>query len=149
MNNIKVFSFKGRLNRKPYIIFSIALTILTFFVFLLFEEAKEKFIIMKESDFIGKLSENDGNIFLLLFLLMIVLIILVFIGDITLAVRRLHDLNLSGWWYLPIAILNISSDSVILNLIEFVFYIFLIFKRGTVGENKYGADPLSNEGGIT
>lgn len=143
MSNVKIFSFQGRLNRKPYIILSFALITMTFFILLLFEKAKEEFVIMKESDYIGKLSESDGSIFLLVFILIIALIILIFIGDLTLSVRRLHDLNLSGWWYLPIAVLNILPDIFILNLIELCFYIFLVFKRGTVGENRYGADPLS------
>ena len=143
MSNVKIFSFQGRLNRKPYIILSFALITMTFFILLLFEKAKEEFVIMKESDYIGKLSESDGSIFLLVFILIIALIILIFIGDLTLSVRRPHDLNLSGWWYLPIAVLNILPDIFILNLIELCFYIFLVFKRGTVGENRYGADPLS------
>ena len=142
MGDLKVFTTQGRLNRMPYNIFSFALMAVSFFILMLFEQVKEKFVIMKESDFISKVSESDVDILLLVVLLIILILILTFIGDVTLSIRRLHDLNLSGWWYMLIFILSLSK-STILNLIALGFYIYLIFKRGTVGENKYGTDPLS------
>ena len=143
MGDLKVFTIQGRLNRKPYIILSFALTVTLLFILMLFEQAKEKFIIMNESDFISKVSESDIDIILLVVLLIIALVVLIFIGNVTLSIRRLHDLNLSGWWYMLILILTNLSNSTILDLIALGFYIYLIFKRGTAGENKYGADPLS------
>ena len=56
------------------------------------------------------------------------------IGNIMLSLRRLHDLNKSGWFLL-------------IWLIPFVNIIFLLYiwlAPGTVGYNKYGADPLEN-----
>lgn len=48
-------------------------------------------------------------------------------------VRRLHDLNKSGWWLL-------------ISLIPIIGVIILIFwfvQQGTRGQNRYGADPLN------
>tara|TARA_Y100000814_G_C12123803_1_gene331583 strand:+ start:173 stop:559 length:387 start_codon:yes stop_codon:yes gene_type:complete len=45
-------------------------------------------------------------------------------------IRRLHDINRSGWWTL----LNITP------LTGFILFVLFMFD-GTVGENKYGPDP--------
>ena len=45
--------------------------------------------------------------------------------------KRLHDMNLSGWGvifgFIP--------------LVNIIYYLFLIFNDGTVGPNMYGEDP--------
>lgn len=50
---------------------------------------------------------------------------------ISLAVRRLHDIEKSGWWYLLNCIPCIGS------IILIVFFC----KEGTAGSNRYGDDP--------
>ena len=50
------------------------------------------------------------------------------------SVRRLHDRNLRGWWLL----LNPTGIGAIVMIIFFCM-------RGTVGENRFGEDPLANE----
>ena len=57
------------------------------------------------------------------------------IGGIMLSIRRLHDLNKSGWFLL-------LSLVPLINII-FAFYMWLA--PGTNGRNNYGADPLANE----
>ena len=57
------------------------------------------------------------------------------VGGIMLGIRRLHDLNKSGWFLL-------------LGLVPFVNIIFVLYlwlAPGTVGWNRYGADPLSED----
>jgi uncharacterized membrane protein YhaH (DUF805 family) len=51
------------------------------------------------------------------------------------AVRRLHDLGWSGWWYLAQLIPVVGG---VVALVMFVGFLM----RGTVGSNKYGPDPL-------
>lgn len=51
---------------------------------------------------------------------------------ISLTVRRFHDLNRSGWFIF-------LSGLPLINL--FVFF-FIYFWHGTVGDNKYGKQPL-------
>ena len=50
---------------------------------------------------------------------------------ISLTVRRLHDIEKSGWWYLLNCIPCIGS------IILIVFFC----KEGTAGSNRYGDDP--------
>ena len=57
------------------------------------------------------------------------------IGGIMLSIRRLHDLNKSGWFLL-------LSLVPLINII-FAFYMWLA--PGTNGRNNYGEDPLANE----
>ena len=55
------------------------------------------------------------------------------IGGIMLTIRRLHDLDRSGWF-------------ILLALVPFVnilFAIYIWFFKGTDGYNRYGADPLT------
>ena len=55
--------------------------------------------------------------------------------NISFDVRRLHDIDFSGWW-------------VLLNFIPFVslgFFFILAIKKGTHGPNSFGKDPLQQE----
>ena len=54
------------------------------------------------------------------------------IGNLMLNIRRCHDLNMNGAFALL----------CVLPLINVLFTLYLVFAKGTVGWNKYGADPL-------
>ena len=51
---------------------------------------------------------------------------------ISVTIRRLHDLDMSGWWaclyFLPLGL-------------GFVFMCFICAKKGTPGPNRFGNDP--------
>ena len=53
---------------------------------------------------------------------------------ISVSVRRLHDVDRSGWWYLLVLIPLIGPLILIV-----AFYI----SRGTPGPNRFGEDPLA------
>jgi len=59
-----------------------------------------------------------------------------FLPSLAMAVRRLHDVDRSGWWYL---IILIPLIGLIVLLVWFV-------TRGTVGPNRFGPDPLGGGG---
>ena len=55
-----------------------------------------------------------------------------FLPGLAVAIRRLHDLDRSGWWLL-------------LGLVVIIGWIVLIVwyvKEGTRGENRFGAEPI-------
>lgn len=58
--------------------------------------------------------------------------LLLVIPGLAVAVRRLHDIGKSGWWYL------VGLLPVIGGLILLVWFV----RRGDVGSNAYGQDPL-------
>lgn len=55
----------------------------------------------------------------------------VFLPGLAVAIRRLHDLDRSGWWTL----LVLTGIGAILLIIWFCM-------RGTAGKNRFGPDPL-------
>lgn len=57
----------------------------------------------------------------------------VLIPGIAVAVRRLHDTDRSGWWYLLILI----------PIVGFIVLIIWFCSRGTGDANRFGADPLA------
>ncbi len=48
-------------------------------------------------------------------------------------IRRLHDINRSGWWYL----------FTFIPLIGWITSLVFLSKKGTAGDNRFGADPLA------
>lgn len=57
----------------------------------------------------------------------------VLLPSISVGVRRLHDIDKSGWWIL----INLIP---IIGLIVFIFW---AVTKGTAGDNRFGADPLA------
>ena len=56
------------------------------------------------------------------------------IPNIAIAIRRLHDRDYSGWWYLLVFIPLIGW------LILFIWFCL----KGTDGPNRFGPDPLAD-----
>ena len=70
----------------------------------------------------------------------LVVLLAAFPARISLVIRRLHDANLSGWF----ALYNlIAFIPVIGEILLFIIEIIIGLLPGTVGENKFGADPLA------
>ncbi|WP_199555627.1 DUF805 domain-containing protein [Sandaracinobacteroides hominis] len=67
--------------------------------------------------------------------LVLIGLVAIFLPMLSAAIRRLHDTDRSGWWYL-IGLVPIVGGIVLL--------IFLILK-GTEGANRFGPDPLGSD----
>ena len=52
---------------------------------------------------------------------------------IAISVRRMHDIDKSGWWVL--------ID--LIPLVGFIIYLVWACQKGTTGDNRFGADPLA------
>ncbi|HBK18463.1 MAG TPA: DUF805 domain-containing protein [Gammaproteobacteria bacterium] len=65
----------------------------------------------------------------------ILLQIFLMIAGTALAVRRLHDLDRSGWWLL-----------IILTIIGSFLLLYWYCCKGDEGENRFGPDPLAGDG---
>ncbi|MBA1347154.1 MULTISPECIES: DUF805 domain-containing protein [Rhizobium] len=66
----------------------------------------------------------------------------IFLPLTSLQVRRFHDRNISGWWYLA---LFIGSFVPYVVLVTAPVTIVISVLPGTEGPNKFGADPLRPE----
>ncbi|WP_446470015.1 DUF805 domain-containing protein [Xenorhabdus stockiae] len=70
------------------------------------------------------LGETIGSILVVLYAL------ITFIPSLAVTVRRLHDTDRSGWWFLLVFV-------PIGGIVVFIFTLL----EGTEGSNEYGADP--------
>ena len=69
----------------------------------------------------------------LMFIILVIGCLAVLIPSLAVAVRRLHDTNASGWWYLLAFIPYIGG---------FIMLVWFCLP-GTKGENRFGPDPLN------
>ncbi|MCB1651695.1 MAG: DUF805 domain-containing protein [Alphaproteobacteria bacterium] len=54
------------------------------------------------------------------------------VPSISVTIRRLHDVNKSGWWQL-----------IALTIIGIIPLFYWMIKKGDAGENRFGEDPMS------
>jgi len=117
INNLlfrNLFTFKGKASRKEYVS-RIIFIMLLFFINALIDEY---------------INKNKSWFFLVLGCCCLFLIYISIFQYFPLAVRRLHDLNASGWF-------------VLISFIPFgqLLILWLMFKKGTDGVNDYGEPP--------
>ena len=139
------FSFKGRLNRKPFLMRLMMLGAISIFFVLIVINAEPH---LKEDPAHFATNVRKSLVFWVYYIPLI-------IASISLGVRRLHDLNLSGWWMLLgsgalLSTVNTGNTAIdlaaaILFYIAQLFNLFLIFFRGTKGPNRFGEDPVPAE----
>ena len=124
----KLLSFEGRLNRKPYVLRLLAVSVINS-------------IIMEMVTFIlglivAVIAESSSELGMLLTVLLYVVTFVLCIPAVvigsSLAIRRCHDNDWSGWLYLLCFV----------PLVNIIFGTVLLFKPGTPGPNRFGPDPL-------
>ena len=59
------------------------------------------------------------------------LFLFIFISQMSLTARRLHDINMSGWWQLALPI----------PFLGLLLWLYWTLKQGDEGENRFGPDP--------
>ncbi len=62
----------------------------------------------------------------------------VFIPSIAVTVRRFHDRDMSGWWYLGLSLAGIIP---FVGFLASIAFLVLMFLPGTQGSNRFGPDP--------
>ena len=113
------FDFSGRARRKEYWFFTLYHTLLLFTGELL-------------AGFLAKENSPLAMVFTVIFFLYILASI---IPTIAVSVRRLHDIDKSGWW-LFIGLIPIVGA---------IWSLILMCTDGTSGPNQYGPDPKATE----
>lgn len=109
-----IFTFSGRRNRKSYLFYTLAVTAIT----------------LVAAFVIGFLSAATGGLGIIL----AVLLLPVIVSSWAVGSQRCRDFGWTGW-------------AILLTMIPYlglVFVVILLVVPGTVGENRYGPDPLGN-----
>lgn len=86
----------------------------------------------------------------------------IIIPEITVSIRRLHDVNYSGWLIIALPLFFIIAlvftycigvgIGMVIGMLGMIYYlalsILMIFYKGDVGENQFGNDPLIKNNNI-
>ncbi len=79
-----------------------------------------------------------GAILPILGLIVAILLVVAFLGllipGIAVSIRRLHDLDKSGWWLLI----------GLIPLVGLIVLLYFFCSKGTDGDNRFGPDPKGN-----
>lgn len=116
-----MISFKGRLNRKAFLIQSIIVGLIQFLNVIVISFVQKSLA-----------ASTDTSLSLLslpISLVSIAISICVAIFSISISIKRWHDLGKSGWWTL----------TNLIPLINIFVWIYLIFKKGNTGSNQFGS----------
>lgn len=104
-------NFKGRAARSEYWYFILFSVLLGIFI----GACGEIFLPPKEAELLASIIQ-----------------LALFLPTLSVSVRRLHDLDKSGWWVLVL----------IIPIIGTIVFIVWACKKGTDGNNQYGPDPI-------
>jgi uncharacterized membrane protein YhaH (DUF805 family) len=134
-----LFGFSGRLPRLRYFLLSLIPAAVAF--------ATGIFLAMNAGAGLAVFSEPR-------LVACMVVLVLAWIVGLSLTVRRLHDLNLSGWWILAIwivpaaleagavqALNNPQLGSLLSSVASLLIGLWLCLAPGTRGANRFGPDP--------
>jgi uncharacterized membrane protein YhaH (DUF805 family) len=126
---LSYLTYKGRLNRSRYIFYHVILVVIMLFV-------------------LDLILTNGGSMasFVTVFGPVMAAVSILFTS------RRLHDMNLPGWWAVIVYLLNFASGHLTqiypvtgwgLGPLSLFCFMILFFKKGTSGPNRFGPDPLA------
>ena len=133
------FDFSGRSSRSEFWWFFLFCVLLYMLTFSLSINELDQFYEYDPEEF---LSNSLNSWFGLAF-------ILTLMPSISISVRRFHDINMSGWWYvaLQIAPSLLSQLMLIFSFISFmtlfIFLYFMCVEGG--GDNQYGSNTLRKD----
>jgi len=65
------------------------------------------------------------------------------VPNVAVTVRRLHDRDMSGWWYLGFVVLSMIP---LIGFIASIAFFVILVLPGTPGPNRFGEDPKDPTG---
>jgi uncharacterized membrane protein YhaH (DUF805 family) len=137
----RYFDFSGRSRRKEYWMFTllnlIVLTIYVLVFFFLFGNAVGD-PLSGSFDGTGSFFSSSLSGWIVLGLLWLLFVL---IPGLSVSVRRLHDRDLSGWWYLAYLV---GSGLPFIGFIVIIGFFVVMAMPGTIGSNRFGPDPEDN-----
>ena len=77
---------------------------------------------------------SESAMFIALAIAMLPLQLFIIIASTCLVIRRLHDVDRSGWWYL-----------IVFTIVGMIPLLIWYCTKGTEGDNRFGVDPLQQQ----
>ena len=108
--------FKGRSSRSEYWWATLFASLVS--IFLQFPQAM--------------LAQAESVLALVVMIIILVFLLFMVIASFAVLVRRLHDVNRSGWWFL-----------IYFTIIGIFVLLYWYVQKGDEADNRYGSDPLS------
>ena len=108
--------FKGRSSRSEYWWATLFASLVS--IFLQFPQAM--------------LAQAEPVLALVVMIIILVFLLFMVIASFAVLVRRLHDVNRSGWWFL-----------IYFTIIGIFVLLYWYVQKGDEADNRYGSDPLS------
>lgn len=150
-----LFSAKGRLNRKPFIGRIACVWIITGVLYclnVLLNQALRDLTDVPPEYFRYIPPEMWLVILAALIIVLVILLLVVFVvwWEVVLYIRRLHDINLSGWWVLVTVpcyftqLVNNLPLAIALWVLNLGTLLLLCVIKGTCGPNRFGENSLSD-----
>lgn len=148
------FSYKGRMGRKKYFFTSVTALILTILISIA--------VVVGAIAIMRYVFKVPVGVFFLFEIALLIVVLLCAILMWTIfsfpVVKRLHDMQFSGWWFFLLVLLGpvyiffrkiylndlrIIELELLTSIITFIVLLILFLKKGTKGPNKYGPDPVA------
>ena len=130
-----LFRVKGRIGRKDFLI-----RVVVVYVF------GAGFLAIMGNNITNLTQRGNESIANIFAIVLLVFSIILNVAYVMLCIRRLHDLNMSGLWLIAVigfVIVAAGAHPSAPFILPFLFNLLLVSLRGTVGSNRFGADPLS------
>jgi uncharacterized membrane protein YhaH (DUF805 family) len=138
----RYFDFQGRSRRMEY--WSFALMIFVIYLVLVgIMMAGGMSMAALSGDPAAAASASMGPVFYIGAGLLALFALAIIIPSIAVVVRRFHDRDMSGWWYLGFIV---ASMIPFVNFIAGIGMLVLMLLPGTPGPNRFGPDPKDPAG---
>ena len=126
--------FSGRSRRMEYWMFALLnVIVMTVIVTLLFAGGISLSALEG-----GAAPEAPGVLFWVGGLLMVLWVLAIIVPSVAVVVRRFHDRDMSGWWYLGFIVLSMIP---VVGFIASIAMLVIFCLPGTPGANHFGLDP--------
>lgn len=139
--NLFVYAFKNAFNYKGRACRMEMVSLIAMYVLIIFVFASVQMGMTSLFAIFPRFSQIKAVFFTLFFAVMVLFFVVAFTMGISLSVRRMHDLNYSGWWVLLIMALQAVPVVKIFAVIAAIYYYFI--KKGDIGDNKYGEKSVN------
>ena len=141
----KYATFRGRASRSEMwwfhlFIYILILPLVGIGMFLAIRQTEASGVSLDQIAQDPKLLTASGGAAIFCLGLAVLVFLATFLPSLAVTIRRLHDRNMSGWWYLGFVLLGqIPIVGAVISLATLVIYCL----KGTPGDNRFGPDPLT------